>query len=311
MKSWQTCTIAEPPRRRARSTQVLAGLDRSRVERQVIVALAQARAGHTEPAILTLGTALERTPDDPRVYQALGQVWLQDAETRNDRLALNKAIEALERAGSGATATSETLTLFGRALLRDGQTDRAEQVLQLATTRYPVDPSAFLHYATAAERQKHLDTARQALIDLAALQGDDADMTDRATRIAALSTRLNDPASAARWLQKAVDAGGKDAKLLASLADAQLKPGTRMPRRRRWTEAGAGRTAASCNARRRLKSVPAGCFGSVKSRNPSPRKLNPSTSSAIARPGNTVRCGASSKCTRPPLSIVPQLGVGG
>ena len=205
--------------------QLLAGLDRNRLERQVVVALAQARAGHTEPAVVTLGTALERTPDDPRVYQALGQVWLQDAETRNDRLALNKAIEALERAGSGATATSDTLTLFGRALLRDGQTDRAEQVLQLATTRYPVEPSAFLHYAAAAERQKHYDAARQALIDFAALQGDDADMVDRATRIAALSTRLNDPASAARWLQKAVDAGGKDAKLLASLADAQLKAG--------------------------------------------------------------------------------------
>ena len=208
--------------------QVLAGLDRSRVERQVVVALAQAGAGHTEPAVVTLGTALERAPDDPHVYQALGQVWLQDAETRNDRLALNKAIEALERAGSGATATSDTLTLFGRALLRDGQNDRAEQLLQLATTRYPVDPSAFLHYATAAERQKHFDAARQALVDYAALEGDAGDIADRAKRIAALSTRLNDPASAARWLQKAVDAGGPgsvDAPLLASLAEAQLKAG--------------------------------------------------------------------------------------
>ena len=208
--------------------QVLAGLDRTRVERQVVVALAQAGAGHTEPAVVTLGTALERSPDDPRVYQALGQVWLQDAETRNDRLALNKAIEALERAGSGATATSDTLTLLGRALLRDGQNDRAEQILQLATTRYPVDPSAFLHYAAAAERQKHLDAARQALIDYAALQGDASDVAERATRIAALSTRLNDPASAARWLQKAVVASGPgavDAHLLASLADAQVKAG--------------------------------------------------------------------------------------
>ena len=202
--------------------QVLAGLDRNRVERQVVVALAQARAGHTEPAVVTLGTALERAPDDPRVYQALGQVWLQDAEARNDRFALNKAIEALERAGSGTSVSSEALTLFGRALLRDGQNNRAEQVLQVATTRYPVDPSAFFYYAAAAERQKHFDTARQALIDHAALHGRDGDETERSTRIAALSMRLNDPASAVRWLRKAVDDGNADAKLLAALSTAEL-----------------------------------------------------------------------------------------
>jgi len=208
--------------------QVLAGLDRNRVERQVVVALAQARAGHTEPAIVTLGTALERTPDDPRIYQALGQIWLQDAEARNDRLALNKALEALERAGSGTNVNSETLTLFGRALLRDGRLDRAEQALQLATTRYPVDPMSFSYYAVAAERQKHFDAARQALIDLAALQGDDDQVAERAAKIASLSMRLNDPASAARWLQRAVDAAGPagaDPKLLKSLADARLKAG--------------------------------------------------------------------------------------
>jgi tetratricopeptide (TPR) repeat protein len=212
--------------------QVLAGLDRDRVERQVVVALAQARAGHTEPAIVTLGTALERAPEDPRIYGALGQVWLQDAETRNDRFALNKALEALERAGSGSNVTSETLTLFGRALLRNGQVDRAEQVLQLATTRYPLSPMSFSYYAAAAERQKHFDAARQALIDLAALQGDDDNLAERAATIASLSMRLNDPASAARWFQKAVDAGGpgaSDPKLLKSLADAQFKAGLKSP----------------------------------------------------------------------------------
>jgi tetratricopeptide (TPR) repeat protein len=141
--------------------QLLAGLDRNRVERQVVVALALARAGRTEPAIVTLGTALERTPDDPRIYQALGLVWLQDAEARNDRLALNKALEALDRAASATSVSSETLTLFGRALLRDGQVERAEQVLQAATSLYPVDPASFSYYATAAERQNHFDAARQ------------------------------------------------------------------------------------------------------------------------------------------------------
>lgn len=208
--------------------QVLAGLDRNRVERQVVVALAEARAGHTEPAVVTLGTALERSPEDPRIYHALGQVWLQDAEARNDRLALNKAIEALERAGSGPNVSSDALTLFGRALLRNGQVDRAEQILQTATTRYPVDPTAFVYYASAAERQKHFDAARQALIDLSALRGDNDNIGERAARIAALSMRLNDPASAVRWYQKAVDAAGPgaaDPKLLKLLAGAQVKAG--------------------------------------------------------------------------------------
>ena len=212
--------------------QVLAGLDRNRVERQVVVALAQAKAGHTEPAIVTLGTALERAPEDPRIYQALGQVWLQDAEARNDRFALNKAIEALERAGSGPNVSSETLTLFGRALLRDGQIARAEQILQAATTRFPVDPASFVYYASAAERQRHFDAARQALIDLSALRGDDNAIGDRSARIALLSMRLSDPASAVRWYQKAVDeagSGGADPRLLKSLADAQVKAGLASP----------------------------------------------------------------------------------
>jgi tetratricopeptide (TPR) repeat protein len=209
--------------------QVLAGLDRNRVERQVVVALAQAKAGHTEPAIVTLGNALERSPEDPRIYQALGQVWLQDAESRNDRLSLNKALEALDRAGTGPNVSSETLALYGRALLLDGQPERAEHVLQMATTRYPVDAMAFGYYAQAAERQRHFDIARQALIDLAALEGDtDSAGVERATRIAALSMRLNDAGSAARWYQKAVDIDGpsaSDPKLLKALADARLKAG--------------------------------------------------------------------------------------
>src|SRR5438552_3987668 len=45
--------------------QVIAGLDRDHVERQIAVGLAQARAGHAEPAVIALRTALERTPDQP------------------------------------------------------------------------------------------------------------------------------------------------------------------------------------------------------------------------------------------------------
>jgi tetratricopeptide (TPR) repeat protein len=206
---------------------VIAGLDRDHVERQVIVGLAQARAGHAEAAILALGTALERTPNQPLVYEALGRVWLEDAEARDDSTALNKSLEALERVGSGPASSSTALTLFGRALLRDGQNERAEQTLRQAVTRFPVDPSAFLYYATAAERQNHLQAARRALIDYGSLTADDAQLALRATRIASLSMRLDDPAPAVHWLRRAVDANPDDVRLLAALGEAQFRSGDR------------------------------------------------------------------------------------
>ena len=55
---------------------------------------------------------------------------------------LSKAREALERVASSPAATSETLTLYGRALLQEGDVDAAERALQQATTRFPIEPSA-------------------------------------------------------------------------------------------------------------------------------------------------------------------------
>ena len=207
--------------------QVIAGLDRQHVERQVAVGLAHARAGHADLAVLTLGNALERTPDQPLIYGALGQVWLDIAQTRNDRVALGKALEALERVTSSAAATSEILTLYGRALLQDGQSDLAERTLEQATERYPIEPSAFLFYATAAERQNDLAAARRALVAYGALVADDGQFVARATRLAALSLRLNDLAAALEWFERAAAASPTDVRLLVALADAQLKAGDR------------------------------------------------------------------------------------
>ncbi len=109
-------------------------------------------------------------------------------------------------------------------------------MLQEATTRYPVDPSSFPYYATAAEQLNHLDAARHALIDYGALAGDEAQSPSRTMRIAALSLRLNDPASAVRWLQKAVDANPADAQVLASLGDAQARAGDDDAARRQSSE---------------------------------------------------------------------------
>jgi tetratricopeptide (TPR) repeat protein len=205
--------------------QVLAGLDREHVERQVAIGLAHARAGHGDLAIVTLRNALERAPDQPVIYSALGQVWLDLAPTRSD--ALPKAIEALERVASGPSATSDILTLYGRALLQDGNTEAAERALEQATLRHPIDPASYLYYANAADRQNHLDAARRALISYGALVPNDPELVSRATRIATLSLRLNDARVASEWFERAAAASPNDLGLLALLADAELRAGDR------------------------------------------------------------------------------------
>jgi tetratricopeptide (TPR) repeat protein len=218
--------------------QAIAALDRDRPERQVAIGLAHARwsadlqepasrrAGHADLAVLTLTSALERVPDHPLVYGALGRVWLDIARARNDVVALNKALEAFELVGSTSDATSETLTHYGRALLQNGQVDLAERTLQQATERYPVEPTAFVFYATAAEQQGHWDAARQAWLLFGALVGDDEDFVARAERIAALSLHMNDTATAIEWLERANEVG-PDERLVGLLAEAQLRAGDR------------------------------------------------------------------------------------
>jgi tetratricopeptide (TPR) repeat protein len=203
--------------------QVLAGLDRDQADRQVAVGLAHARAGHWDLAVLTLGSALERNPDEPQIYRALGQVWLE--RPRDDRAFLSKALQALERAAASANAGSDVLTLYGRALLQDGDVDGAEQTLQQAIKRYPIDPAAFLLFASTAEKQNHFDAAREALILYGSIVSDDRDFAGRAARIAALSLRLNDPDTAVDWLDRAASASPGDLRLLALLADAELRAG--------------------------------------------------------------------------------------
>jgi Flp pilus assembly protein TadD len=119
------------------------------------------------------------------------------------------------------------LTLYGRALLQDGDIDGAEQTFALASRRYPIEPTAFLLYASTAERQNHTDAARTALIRYGSIATDEEDFSARAARIAALSLRLNDAPSAVHWLEQAASGRPNDVKLLALLAEAQLRAGDR------------------------------------------------------------------------------------
>jgi len=193
--------------------QVLAGLDRSVPERQVAVGLAHARAHRWELAVLTLGDAVERTPDEA-LYRALGEVWLESAEAKNDRVDLNKARAALDRAAANPTATSGMLALYGRALLQAGDAAAAERTLQQATTRFPIEPAAFLLYASAAERQNHPDAARRALIQYGAIASTEGDFAGRAARIASLSLRVNDAATASDWIERGLEKDPRNPALL-------------------------------------------------------------------------------------------------
>ena len=149
--------------------EALTALEAGRPDRNIELGLAYARAGQTELAVLTLGRTAEQHPDPPRVYAALGRVWLNIAQERGDRVALGKALEALQ-ALVGTTATSEALTLHARALLLAGDYGLARRVLLQATDRFPVDPSP---YRLLADRDDgDFATARDAFIKYRLLSGD-------------------------------------------------------------------------------------------------------------------------------------------
>jgi tetratricopeptide (TPR) repeat protein len=205
--------------------QVLAALDRDHVARQVAVGLAHARSGQWDLAVLTLGSALERNPSEPEIYRALGQVWLE--RPRDDPAFLGKAREALQRAASSPDATSQALTLYGRALLEAADLEAAERAFEQATTRYPIDAPAFLLHAAAAEKQGHFNAARTSLIRYGGLTPSDADFVSRAARIASLSLRLNDLRAAVLWYERACASSPGDLHLVTALADAQLRNGDR------------------------------------------------------------------------------------
>jgi len=203
--------------------------------RDVALGLAYARAGQTERAVTTLGRVAEEHPEHPYAYVALGRVWLEIAQARGDRVALRKALGALEGA-VGRDDSSEALTLFGRALLltSDGtqgtgpssfNAETAERMLLDATGKTPVDPLAFFYLADVAERLEHFSLARQALLDYDILRGD-TDARRRSAhcaRLGDLSMKLNEPAAAAAYFVRAAENG--DPTLLARAADAQLRAG--------------------------------------------------------------------------------------
>jgi tetratricopeptide (TPR) repeat protein len=205
--------------------EALAALEPAGARRLVNVGLAYARLGRTDAAITTLGRAAERYPESDAVYVALGRVWLDAAESNGDRVALRKAIEALQRAASRANASSATLTLYGRALFLSNDIEASERTLEQATSALPAEPNAFSYLSAAAERRGHVSAARDALAKYVSLIDEDDQKRVLSGRVAALSLRMNDAAAAVVWAQRAIDREHPEPPLLAVLADAQVKLG--------------------------------------------------------------------------------------
>ncbi len=122
--------------------------------------LGYARAGHLDRAVGQLSHAVQRYPDDRATFVAVGRVWLERAVRGGGRVELSKALRALQ-GGVNDDSNSEALTLLGRALAMSGDLARAEQVLERATSRFPVDPEAFRYLADVAERRGRLERVKR------------------------------------------------------------------------------------------------------------------------------------------------------
>jgi tetratricopeptide (TPR) repeat protein len=193
--------------------------------REIALGLAHASVGDSSSAVQALVRAARRYPEYRYTYVALGRVWLEIAEKQDDRPALNKALEALQKASEG-NENSEALMLFGRALLVASDPDMAERVLFQATLALPVEPLAFFYLASAAEQLSHFDVARTALLHFHAIEagGFEPKRASRvALRIADLSMRLEDFPNAIGWYQRAGAATTSDASVLVRVAEAHWR----------------------------------------------------------------------------------------
>lgn len=202
-------------------------LEPDRPERVVAAGLAYAEAGRDGQAVATLGRAAERFPDSPVALGALGRVWLEQAERRDDRVALAKALEALGAAATRGAVSGAVLADLGRAWLMAGDLAEAERTLRQAVARRPAEPSAFLDLASVAERQGRPQEARDALLQHLGLIGDGAPVGPLALRVAELSVRIGEPRRAIRWAERAIAEAGESGDALAVLAEAALNVGDR------------------------------------------------------------------------------------
>jgi tetratricopeptide (TPR) repeat protein len=100
------------------------------------------KRGEAGLAIEAVGQALGRDPNLPEGYLRLGELWLQEGITRNDRVALEKAIAALESVAKMDPTNGKAALALGRAQLALGNDERAYPELQRASEATPMEPEA-------------------------------------------------------------------------------------------------------------------------------------------------------------------------
>lgn len=152
-----------------RHLETLAALDPT-ASRHIAVALAAARSGRTDRAVMALGNASEIAPNDPGLHMALGQVWLAEAERRRDPSSLRKASEALRHAATGRQ-TSESLAVLGRLAHLSGARHEAQRLLARAVRERPIWPDALRYHADALRAAGRNPEADDALAAHRALTG--------------------------------------------------------------------------------------------------------------------------------------------
>jgi superkiller protein 3 len=149
--------------------EAIAALEPRRPDRLIDMALADARSGRVDAAILTLARAADRYPGSAAVYLAVARIWLDVAEQQDDETAARKAANAVAAAAERDPQPAALSVLRGRSQLLAGQVAEAERSLQAATTALPVDPAAFRYLADAADRLGHHEIAMQARARYSAL----------------------------------------------------------------------------------------------------------------------------------------------
>ncbi len=133
------------------------------------VARAYAAKGRNDQAIAALTRAADQYAGSSAVQAALGRLWIDLADGSSDTAALKRALALLAPMAAKPDASSETLTLYGHALLLDGSLIAAERVLERATLQFPIAPEAFALLGEAAARRGHRAAAELARRKQAAL----------------------------------------------------------------------------------------------------------------------------------------------
>lgn len=208
---------AGQPQRAAEQLEALAALEPERPDRQIALGLAYAAMHRRDLAVLTLGRAAERFPDNTDIYTALGRIWLDAAAASGDRVALGKALEALRTAALRGTS-AQALALYGRALLLAGDPAAAVTPLRDAAATLPVEPDTLLWLSQALDATGRRREARDALHRHVALLGGERPSLTILRRLGDLSERIGDRPAALRWYREAAAAAPDNAAIAARVA---------------------------------------------------------------------------------------------